>query len=307
MVILPEIKQVEFGNINIRSFLFDWFNARKNYPKENNLSILNLGVDYYYKESGMNEEDHIRGVYNSQEFDIPLSNASSGLQSITPLVAMIDYLTEWIYKEDNTSFLQEDKQRKVSRSFIDEKILKPYFNIELLSKDERKEKIQIINDKIRENESRAMRLFNNYKKLITNLFSTQNTQFIIEEPEQNLFPETQRDLIYHLLEYCLKRDGNRLTITTHSPYVLYALNNCMLGYLVKDKMLQEEDYKDLNSLKSSINPSNVSVWQITDSGTINNIQGDDSLIEGNYFDVIMKDVMDDFYKMINYYGDEDED
>ena len=80
-----------------------------------------------------------------------------------------------------------------------------------------------------------------------------------------------------------------------------------MGYLVKEKMLEDDDYLNLKSLKSSIDPTNVSVWQITDEGTINNIQGDDYLIESNYFDDCMKDVMDDFYKMINYYGDEDED
>ena len=37
MVILPEARKSEFGNTNIRSFLFDWFEARKKYSNENNL------------------------------------------------------------------------------------------------------------------------------------------------------------------------------------------------------------------------------------------------------------------------------
>jgi hypothetical protein len=37
----------------------------------------------------------------------------------------------------------------------------------------------------------------------------------------NLFTETQRDLVYHLVEKCLTREANRLTFTTQ-PYV------CML-------------------------------------------------------------------------------
>jgi hypothetical protein len=53
MIILPEIEKVEFGNTNIRSFLFDWFDARKKYPIENKLSILNLNVDYYYVVNGI--------------------------------------------------------------------------------------------------------------------------------------------------------------------------------------------------------------------------------------------------------------
>lgn len=51
----------------------------------------------------------------------------------------------------------------------------------------------------------------------------QAQSFIIEEPELNLYPTAQRDLVYWLLEKCTKGD-NDLTITTHSPYVLSALN-----------------------------------------------------------------------------------
>ena len=34
------------------------------------------------------------------------------------------------------------------------------------------------------------------------------------------------------------------------------------------------------------------------------IQQEDGLIGDNYFDCNMKEVMDDFYKMLNYYGDD---
>jgi predicted ATPase len=307
MVILPDVRKVELSNTNIRSFLFDWFDAREKYTKDNRLSILNLKADYYFSESNIYEEDRIHGIKNDIEYDIALSNASSGLQSITPLIAMIEYLTKWIYGEDKKSFYQEERQRKVIHYLIDEKILKPYFNIDSLSSSERNDKLKEYNDKLRENSQEAIKYAVDYRNQLTYLFNTQNSQFIIEEPEQNLFPTTQKDMIYHFLEKCLNREDNRLTITTHSPYVLYALNNCMLGYLVKEKMLTDDDYVDLKSLKSSIDPKNVSVWQITDEGTLNKIQGEDNLIEGNYFDACMKDVMDDFYKMINYYGDEDED
>lgn len=307
MVILPDVRKVELNNTNIRSFLFDWFDAREKYTKDSRLSILNLDVDYYFSESNIYEEDRIHGIKNDIEYDIALSNASSGLQSITPLIAMVEYLTKWIYHEDKKSFDQEERQRKVNSYLIDEKILKPYFNVDSLSDNERYVKIKKYNEKFKENHPEAKKYFDDYARLMTNLFDTQNSQFIIEEPEQNLFPTTQKDMIYHFLEKCLDREDNRLTITTHSPYILYALNNCMLGHLVKEKMLTDDDSVELKSLKSSIDPKNVSVWQITDEGTINKIQGEDNLIEGNYFDICMKDVMDDFYKMINYYGDEDED
>ncbi|MDR1981789.1 MAG: AAA family ATPase [Tannerellaceae bacterium] len=64
MVILPDVENVELGNTNIRSFLWDWRDARKNYLKSEKMSILNLGVDYYYDEhSG---EDHIAKIDNGE-------------------------------------------------------------------------------------------------------------------------------------------------------------------------------------------------------------------------------------------------
>jgi len=58
--------------------------------------------------------------------------------------------------------------------------------------------------------------------------------FVIEEPEQNLFPETQSHLVKFLTEHCTKHDNesgnfNELVITTHSPYVLTSFNNLLLA------------------------------------------------------------------------------
>ena len=59
------------------------------------------------------------------------------------------------------------------------------------------------------------------------------SSFVIEEPESNLFPEKQVELLRYILE---KVKGNKriITITTHSPYLLSSLNNSLyLGYLTK--------------------------------------------------------------------------
>lgn len=141
--------------------------------------------------------------------------------------------------------------------------------------------------------------------IIDHLFTTQNTQLIIEEPEQNLFPSTQSDLVYYLLQNGLKRDGNRITLTTYSPYVLYALNNAMMAHLVKESM-PEEEYANLKCSGSSIDPKDVSIYEIRDGYVDGVIQEADGLIANNYFDEQMKELMDDFYAMLNYYGDDTE-
>ena len=298
MVILPEARKSEFGNTNIRSFLFDWFEARKKYSNENDLSVLNLGVNYYYVEGS--EEDHIRCKNDDNEYDILLSNASSGLQSIAPLIAMIEYLTKWIYDEDTISFEQDERKQRVNRILAVEKVLKPYYDKDDLPIGDIQELVKSFNEKLHEKEEKAVEYFNDYKTISNSLFKTMNSQFIIEEPEQNLFPETQRDLVYYFLQKCLNKEGNRLTLTTHSPYVLYALNNCMMAGLVSDKM-EANELSKLKCNQSKINPVDVSIYEIREGVVRGTIQGEDGLISDNYFDQKMKDLMDDFYLMLNHY------
>ncbi|MDR0971236.1 MAG: AAA family ATPase [Bacteroidales bacterium] len=294
VIVLPDIKKLELGNTNLRSFLFDWYDARTIYNKDNKLSLLNLGINYYYNKDI--DQDYIQANNNS-EYNISLSNASSGLQSIIPLITLIEYIANGVYNEENKSFELRQKEIATNNLVYDAKVLKPYFGEKTIIKDEqeRNKYREIINNKLSEGDSKVKEYYDEYLKVSNNLLKTQNTQLIIEEPEQNLFPTTQKELVYYLINKCLNKQDNKLTITTHSPYILYALNNCMLHYLVKDKI-----GKDDNINCPYINPSEVSVWEIKE-GEIRNIQQEDNLIEDNYFDKSMKEIMNDFYNMINYY------
>jgi predicted ATPase len=290
MVILPEMVKVTLPNTNVRSFLSDWFDACKCYSEEKNLPLLDLGFRYYYSEK--TRENHIKYEENGKSYDILLSNASSGLQSVAPMVMVIEYLTSWIYiHEENMSLKKRERIHKLFLWYVsapthimetDQQVARGEVNAPFITEEELK----------RERKT--------YDKIRTNLFTTQNSQFIIEEPELNLFPETQRDLIYYLLEKCSNEEReHRMTITTHSPYILYALNNCMMAGLVYDRM-REKDKERLKCKSALIDPKKVSIYQI-DDGKLNPIQQDDRLIGDNYFDKNMKELMDDYYLMLNYY------
>jgi predicted ATPase len=61
----------------------------------------------------------------------------------------------------------------------------------------------------------------------------QAQSFIIEEPELNLFPLAQFELVKILVEKCAQLDGkNDLVLTTHSPYVLTAFNLLCYAYRI---------------------------------------------------------------------------
>ncbi|SFJ76950.1 ATP-binding protein [Myroides guanonis] len=296
VAILPEIEKVELTNNYIKSFLFDWFDARKNYTIDSRIPILKE-IEFYYSDS--NKESRIQS--KDRTYDILLSNTSSGLQSMTPLIVMIDHLINNIYNDELiTSYELDEAMKKTTQMLISNLILIPTYGKDFFDLKERNNKITEVDEKINENDKDALKLFQHYKEVRTNLFKTHSTNLIIEEPEQNLFPETQKTLIYYLLESVIKTLEHSLTLTTHSPYVLYAINNCIMAYLVHDK-LSDNEKQSLNCLSSMIDPKLISIYQI-DNGYINCIQQEDGLIGENFFDDQMQKTMDEFYLMLNHYS-----
>ena len=306
LIILPFIQKVEMPNNNNRSFLFDWYTIRSQYNKENRVKILGLPVEYYYDEN--TGESHIISTDENNKYDILLENASSGLQSLTPLVVALKYLTKWIYEnEEEISFEKQQKMYNARDVLIDELVLEPY-DKQKYTDDDRAEKIKEFFNQYDKKNAKAQSVFNRFVDVISRLEKTHNTQFIIEEPEQNLFPSTQRELIYHLIASLDFKRGDRAAITTHSPYILYALNNCMMGYLVDTQLQGEEkdEYlkNDFLSKQSWIDPKLVSVWEI-EEGELRSIQDKDNIISKNYFDQQMTELTDEYYQMLEYYKNEE--
>jgi hypothetical protein len=253
---------------SIQDFISSWFEAKRNYTNENKLPILELGVKYHTDNTDNDFLTHDDGT------KLTLRVASSGLQSMVPLLALYEYITTGIYGTSKPMSVEER-----------DALIRKYREM-VKAKKEAKESID--SDDL---------------EMLYDLISSKNyinSQFIIEEPEQNLFPSTQRDLVYHLLQLITGERDHRLTITTHSPYILYALNNCMMAGLLYDKM-KKEDQTKLKCKYAKIDPSKVSIYEIRD-GVIEKIQRKNGLISDNYFDQIMKDLMDDFYLMLNYYN-----
>jgi predicted ATPase len=252
---------------NIQDFVTNWYEAKRKYSNGNKLSILNLGVEYY------TEDEDIDKLHLRKGGDIVLQIASSGLQAVVPLITMFDYVTQGIYKERRPMSVKErdELMKKLSELVKEGKEESQNTDFSVL--------LDVINSK-------------NYRY----------SQIIVEEPEQNLFPLTQRDLAYYMLQMCNDAKRNhRLTITTHSPYILYALNNCMMGYLIKDKIPKHEQ-QTLISQNAWTDPKLVSVWEI-ENGTIRSIQDEDGIISENYFDLNMTELTDEYYQMLNYYDE----
>ncbi len=68
--------------------------------------------------------------------------------------------------------------------------------------------------------------------LVLCILEKQNALRVIEEPEAHLFPVAQKQLVELLIYMKNSNIKNQLIITTHSPYILTALNNLLFAYRV---------------------------------------------------------------------------
>ena len=126
-------------------------------------------------------------------------------------------------------------------------------------------------------------------------------QFIVEEPELNLFPIAQKSIVGYLVENCTKED-NSLFINTHSPYVLSAINNLIFAYKVAHEIPEKADeVAKIIPREQWLNPDDVAAYYVAD-GTVKSIIAEKfGLIGENELDAISEDIAgerDDLFKIL---------
>lgn len=129
-------------------------------------------------------------------------------------------------------------------------------------------------------------------QLATNFITYRRSRIFIEEPEENLFPESQYELtltIIKALKETNKRTGedSYVMMTTHSPYILSTINLLLksavaLGSVTgKSEMLGEEYLLPVNKFGA----------YCADHGTMTDILDKESgFIDGEYLDTISQDI-----------------
>lgn len=299
-VTIPGIGKYNESRNNVLSFLYDWFEAKREIIKEKTfiypIKSLNQ-IAYYY-----NQEEDTDNIIIENGTEIKLRNASSGIMSVTPLVIAFDYILHTVYlkkrikspfeviniqsKIDNYDETTKERIKKLVDGLEN---LRSYLNKDLpLSFD--KQDI----DKMQNDLNKALGFDSDYNY----------SKVIIEEPELNLFPDTQKDLIYYMLSVLNQEEReHQLVLTTHSPYILFSLNNCMMGGLVKDK-IPEDKRNEFESFHSWIDPKKVSIYEIHDGGLMP-IQDEDGIIEDNYLNKAYKENSAEYLSLLNYYDDEE--
>lgn len=114
--------------------------------------------------------------------------------------------------------------------------------------------------------------------------------FIIEEPELNLFPASQYELVKFLSQSLYHH--NQLLLTTHSPYILTSLNNLMYAYKVGQD--NKEEISKIIEEKYWVNPNIVCAYQLLPDGTCENIISEDGLTMAEKIDSVSRKINEEF-------------
>ena len=131
-----------------------------------------------------------------------------------------------------------------------------------------------------------------------------NKTFIIEEPELNLFPKAQSELVNYLVNGTVNFD-NTILLTTHSPYILTSLNNLMYAFEVGKK--EPEETNKIIDKKYWINPNDVSAYMLLPDGTSEDIvDREEGLIKAEKIDGVTNILNEQFSSMLNLQFSENE-
>lgn len=122
--------------------------------------------------------------------------------------------------------------------------------------------------------------------------------FLIEEPELNLFPTTQKQLVNYLVENTVNFK-HTILLTTHSPYILTSLNNLMYAYEVGISL--PDDVAKIIEMKYWINPDEVCAYRLMGDGSGKNILSkseDGVLIAAEEIDEVSRGLNSEFDELI---------
>jgi predicted ATPase len=132
------------------------------------------------------------------------------------------------------------------------------------------------------------------KLVVENNCNNGLSNFIVEEPELNLFPVIQKHLVKYLAEKCTQNKNN-LLLTTHSPYILSSLNLLIFAYQTAQKHPEFiNEIKAIVPQESWINPTEFTAYFV-DKGTVRSIVNPKTgLISENELDEVSDMIGDEF-------------
>lgn len=125
--------------------------------------------------------------------------------------------------------------------------------------------------------------------------SLRRSTYFIEEPEAHLFPAAQNEML-SLISLFFSEHDTGFFITTHSPYILSAINNSILAYDTINKgKLSKEGYIELSKGAYPISYNDIAAFAMS-NGNLKSIKDDDFRMVGSE---VIDGVSDIFQEIMN--------
>lgn len=127
----------------------------------------------------------------------------------------------------------------------------------------------------------------------------QSAQLFIEEPEQNLYPESQKLVVLSLVRSLKKAlengsEQSMAVVTTHSPYVISVVNVLLAASIVEEKGLKQTVVADDCILSSK----SITGFYIDENGIFQNIMDSEiPMLSGNNLDGVSEWVDESISKL----------
>lgn len=230
------------------TFADEFFEALENMEGQMQLPINNAVLEF----ESLTKVVKING--NDYSTELPI--ASSGFQSFVPLFLVTNYLAKSLTRKQDLSRnnLSIDEERRLERMVRD------------LMND------PILSDDIKRIRLRQLSAQRDYSAFIN----------IVEEPEQNLFPSSQRNALNSLLSSNNSNNNNKLVMTTHSPYLINYLTLSVKAYSIFNKHAHKPDVvNNLNRIvpvNAILNPIELVIYELNENdGTIERLEFLDGL------------------------------
>lgn len=172
--------------------------------------------------------------------EIKLSAGSSGFQSSLPLLLVSKNLNNMVLNSSQNTDLS-DKELKALQKEVGS-----ILNNRFLSEEVKIASLQTISSRFK------------YSRFVN----------IVEEMELNLFPDSQKGVLYELIETTLTLEKNRLMLTTHSPYVINYITLAIKAYELSHHKGINNDLRtkinDIVPTNSQISASDVTIYELGD-------------------------------------------
>jgi predicted ATP-dependent endonuclease of OLD family len=224
-------KELKLSSDSLKEFLTEFDNAKNDIKGLIKLPINNVQVEY----DKLNDTLNLKG----DNYKVKLTEASSGFQSFVPLYLVSEYLANSVKKQSDTN--KEPMSGDEIKRF--KKGVEEIWSNESLTDEQKRIALSVLSSKFNKN------AFIN----------------IVEEPEQNLFPGSQRQMMNSLLEFNNYNIGNKLIITTHSPYLINYLTLAVKADTIRNKIKKESYLNILNTivpLNSIIKPDELMIYEL---------------------------------------------